>query len=436
MNIIEIVTPCLNSEKYINQTILSVVSQSFDGIIKYHVQDAGSKDSTLDILKKWKDFLSDKKYPFGSAEVQFTYKSEFDNGMYDGISRGFDYIKAISNENSRDNIIMSWINSDDYFNIGAFQTVFNLFKDNKFTWITGLPSHCAEDGQIADVRTSHNGFSRREIFLGKYDGRKLNFIQQEGTFWTNVMWDQAGGLNKNLKLAGDWDLWRRFAKYGELITAKAVLAIHRRHANQKSNDYQKYWDEIDSLELNVTKKGGPLDLAIINSIEVSTTNSLVAFDIENKKYHIIQMPNKDYLDTLIDDEKIFELDFRISSYPNYIHSITGVSVPEEFGVWSDKNLASSVRITFNCKLTNIKKIKFYLKSVDENLVDTVSIYTGSLWHGFKINASITEIIVEDIPNFIEYIDIQAANSIIPDTIYNNGEKRNLSFAIQNIIFEK
>ena len=45
-----IVTPVLNGEKFLDQSILSVVSQTGPFTIRYHVQAGGSKDRTLEIL--------------------------------------------------------------------------------------------------------------------------------------------------------------------------------------------------------------------------------------------------------------------------------------------------------------------------------------------------------------------------------------------------
>jgi len=43
-----IVTPVLNGEKFLDQTILSVVGQTGPFSIRYHIQDGGSNDGTLD----------------------------------------------------------------------------------------------------------------------------------------------------------------------------------------------------------------------------------------------------------------------------------------------------------------------------------------------------------------------------------------------------
>ena len=45
-----ILTPVLDGEKFLDQSILSVVSQTGPFTIRYHVRDGGSKDRTLEIL--------------------------------------------------------------------------------------------------------------------------------------------------------------------------------------------------------------------------------------------------------------------------------------------------------------------------------------------------------------------------------------------------
>lgn len=53
-NTIYIVTPCRNAKTTLNETINSIVSQSGNFYIRYHVQDANSTDGSLEILQNWK----------------------------------------------------------------------------------------------------------------------------------------------------------------------------------------------------------------------------------------------------------------------------------------------------------------------------------------------------------------------------------------------
>ena len=50
--LVSIITPCLNSEKTIRDTIDSVLYQSYKNI-EYIIVDGGSKDGTVEIIKEY-----------------------------------------------------------------------------------------------------------------------------------------------------------------------------------------------------------------------------------------------------------------------------------------------------------------------------------------------------------------------------------------------
>ncbi|MCS3266704.1 glycosyltransferase [Bacteroides fragilis] len=71
---LSIITVTYNSEKYIEQTILSVINQHYSNI-EYILIDGGSKDNTIKIIDKYKKFIS-------------YFISEPDRNMYDAINKG------------------------------------------------------------------------------------------------------------------------------------------------------------------------------------------------------------------------------------------------------------------------------------------------------------------------------------------------------------
>ena len=75
-----IVTPVLNGEKFINETILSVVSQTGPFSIRYHVQDGVSTDSTIKLLTAWQKRLAND-FPINCAGIEFSFSSEPDCGL-------------------------------------------------------------------------------------------------------------------------------------------------------------------------------------------------------------------------------------------------------------------------------------------------------------------------------------------------------------------
>jgi glycosyltransferase involved in cell wall biosynthesis len=111
---VSIVTICLNSEKTIEDTIRSVVSQTYPEI-EYVVVDGGSKDGTLDIIDKYQKRI-DK------------FVSEPDKGMYDAMNKG---LNVASGE------IIGFLNSDDlYASADVIDKIVSTIKEKgvKICW--------------------------------------------------------------------------------------------------------------------------------------------------------------------------------------------------------------------------------------------------------------------------------------------------------------
>jgi glycosyltransferase involved in cell wall biosynthesis len=236
-----ILTPVLNGEKFLDQSILSVVSQAGPFTIRYHVQDGGSKDRTLEILAAWKSRLA-RDFPVFCEGIEFSFASAPDRGVYEAINRGFApcaYADADA---------MAWIGSDDRFEPGAFATVGEIFRDfPDIDWVTGRTTVLREAGPMLYMPQPIVPFPRKAIAAGIFDGRfGRPFIEQEASFWRPRLWQKAGGVDPNFRLAGDFDLWRRFARQTDLVAVDAILGCFRMRAGQLSGDMPAYRAEIDA----------------------------------------------------------------------------------------------------------------------------------------------------------------------------------------------
>ncbi len=233
-----IVTPVLNGEKFLDETIFSVVSQAGPFTIRYHVQDGGSTDATLKILSAWQARLAGE-FPICCDGIEFSYASAPDKGLYDAVNRGF----AACGEAD----VMAWINADDRYQPGAFTTVAEAFAGfPDIDWVTGRPTVINEVGAVLHI-SPLIPFPRQAIAAGIFEGRfAVPFIQQEGTFWRPRLWEKVGGLDSKFRLAGDFDLWRRFARQTDLVIIDTILGCFRFRAGQLSNDKSKYHAEVDA----------------------------------------------------------------------------------------------------------------------------------------------------------------------------------------------
>ena len=131
--IVSIITVCLNSEKFLEQTIQSVISQSYDNI-EYIIIDGGSSDKTVEIIKKYERFL---RY----------WVSEPDKGIYDAMNKGVSHARG------------EWIgiiNSDDWYTPKAVEWIIKTANENSNAdVIYGDVMHCEEDGTFRRVFGSH-----------------------------------------------------------------------------------------------------------------------------------------------------------------------------------------------------------------------------------------------------------------------------------------
>jgi len=234
-----VVTPVFNGAKYLDEAIESVVGQAGDFFIRYHVQDGGSADGTIDIVRRWYARLAIGDFPIRCAGVQFTFTSRPDDGMYDAIASGFRSLEPSSED------VMCWINADDRLAPGAMRDVAEIFSDIPHVELAGGRVELIDSLGRTTVSGPLMTYPRQTVAAGLHDGRFLPFIQQEGTFWRGALWLRVGGVDARFRLAGDWDLWRRFAAEVEYYAIDAVTGIHRRHSGQLTAEMAAYYQEID-----------------------------------------------------------------------------------------------------------------------------------------------------------------------------------------------
>lgn len=208
---ISIVTPVLNRVKFLEDTILSVISQGYPDL-EYIIIDGGSTDGSVDIIKKY--------------EKSITYwVSEPDKGHFYAIQKGLDRSTGE---------IMAWLNSDDLYKPGSLYMIASIFIDTKVEWISGMPSLYNIDGFCVKSNNLMK-WSRSRVWLNDF-----KWIQQESTFWKRSLWEKSGGfINTDFKYAGDFELWCRFFKQAELFSVYTSLAGFRLHGSQISLVYKK-----------------------------------------------------------------------------------------------------------------------------------------------------------------------------------------------------
>jgi len=242
-NMIFIVTPSFNCGETILKTVQSIFFQEGDFSIRYHIQDGNSTDDTLFLIEQFTGIIKkNADYFINCNKILFSYSSKQDDGMYDAINKGFEQIGFIHEES-----YMTYLNTDDVLNERAFAIIDKIKENKKISWIIHYPQLFDEVNNL--MRKWETVYPREIIEMGLCDSFHWPTIQQEGSFWKKKLWTEAGGLNSKLRLAGDWDLWRRFAEKNDLYHFDYPIALFRKRAIQLSseNEGKPYYSEICAL---------------------------------------------------------------------------------------------------------------------------------------------------------------------------------------------
>lgn len=237
---ISIITPVKNLEKYIGETIESVINQRGDFDLEYFIIDGASSDNTLKICKNYENQIESQKRSIFCNSIQLKVISEPDIGMYEALAKG---LQMATGE------IVAYINGDDFYLPNAFSCVAEIFcKYDDVKALSGWPIRYNEQGQIIYYRVPWQ--YKPELILKGFYGKQLPFIQQESVFWKSE-------LNKivdferlrNFKLAGDYFLWYSFAKAQiSFFVVDSFLGGNRQRKGQIQENSGDYFLEYDSIK--------------------------------------------------------------------------------------------------------------------------------------------------------------------------------------------
>ncbi|HLP04518.1 MAG TPA: glycosyltransferase family 2 protein [Paludibacter sp.] len=188
--LVSIITVCYNSAKTIEQTILSVVHQTYSNI-EYIIIDGGSTDGTLDIIEKYSDRIA-------------YFITEPDNGIYDAMNKG---VRAANGE------MIGIINSDDWYELSAIEKIVDIYSKNRM------------------VDVIHGGIRMydNEKYLTTYCPKikqlNLCMIPHPACFVTKAAYTKYGNYNLKYKIAADYELMARiYSSNGSFVFCNKILA--------------------------------------------------------------------------------------------------------------------------------------------------------------------------------------------------------------------
>jgi glycosyltransferase involved in cell wall biosynthesis len=201
---ISIITPSYQQAAFLEQTILSVLSQNYANL-EYMLIDGGSSDGSVDVIEKYEDRLA-------------YWVSEKDQGQADAINKG---LQKATGE------FIGWINSDDYYLPGTLVQVAETFQQN--------PQAGLIYGDVLAVDSED-----RPINLMRYqnwtaaDLLQFRMIGQSSVFFRRSTLEKSGLLERRYHYLLDHQLWLRMALHDNMIYVPNVWSAARYHAGAKN----------------------------------------------------------------------------------------------------------------------------------------------------------------------------------------------------------
>jgi glycosyltransferase involved in cell wall biosynthesis len=221
-----VVTPSFNQGRFIERTIRSVLDQGYPEL-EYVIVDGNSTDETVEIIRRYEDRLA-------------WWVSEPDRGQTEAINKG---IERTSGE------IVAYLNSDDYYLPGAFETVVEAFARTDRSWVAGAVVDIAEGDPPLElgVWQPDPPSASEGVLRGRHWWLLAPWhVPQPSTFWRRELFEEYGLFRRDMHFAFDAEFMLRLAMAREMpeLLRDDVLAARSEHPEQKSRDLRRWRPEI------------------------------------------------------------------------------------------------------------------------------------------------------------------------------------------------
>lgn len=215
-----IITPSYNQASFLERTIDSVLSQGHPNL-EYIVVDGGSKDGSVDIIRKYERYLA-------------WWVSEPDRGQVHAINKGLERATGVW---------VGWQNSDDIYLPGALAIA--------ATAQARLPKHT---GVIAGAMLMIDADDRplRELRYVTPTFRSLRaegmVIANQSAWWRRSLHGTVGLLNEQYDCSFDYDWFLRLLRHTQACYIDKTLGALRLHGETKtSNLSHKFTEQNEAI---------------------------------------------------------------------------------------------------------------------------------------------------------------------------------------------
>ncbi len=182
--LVSIITAVFNGEKFLEQTIASVLDQTY-APVEYILIDGGSTDGTLDIIRAYEDRIA-------------CWVSEPDRGVYDAWNKGVDRANGQW---------LAFVGSDDILDVDAVESYMDYIQQSG----TPGPEFVSSKARLVDdnlrfIRTIGQPWEWKQFL-------KYNNLAHVGSFHHQRLFDRFGRYDCRYQIAGDYEFLMRSGRH-------------------------------------------------------------------------------------------------------------------------------------------------------------------------------------------------------------------------------
>lgn len=260
--IFSVIINCFNSEKFIDQTIRSVLAQTFKNF-ELVIVDNKSQDRTKDII----DSFTDSRIKYFKISKHVTL----------GEARNFG-LKRTKGQ------FIGFLDSDDYWHIKKLELSLGLFDDSHgIVYSNVLYFSNKSRFDLYNKRTPHRGNCFEQLILD------YSLCISSVLFRKSIISKNEIFFDNKLLVCEDFDFFVNLSKYTKLVYLPRTLSYYRIHENNLTVKKRLlFFDEIEY----VIKKQNDLSFQFMrNCLDINKLNKSIFFWKSKKTVQAFEILN-------------------------------------------------------------------------------------------------------------------------------------------------
>ena len=226
--LVSIIIPAYNSEKYISETLNSILSQTYRNM-EIIVVDDGSSDRTAEIIKSYQTKRNDKP--------DLIYIHQLNAGPSNARNTG---IRAAKGK------YIAFLDSDDLWTDGKLEKQVSYMEANSdVALVFGDMSLFSSEGTLTESAFRKYGFpqcdQRGRVTNAFKELLERNYISTGTVLLKKECFGSAGYFDELLKYAEDYDLWLRISLMFKIGCIPEIFRSKRMHDSNLAKEEESFY---------------------------------------------------------------------------------------------------------------------------------------------------------------------------------------------------